>query len=317
MARLLARVRRRIIRMLRRRGIDLEGDDDRQGDWFAEIPVIERLQGASVLGRVATGPRAGQRVLRLGSDPRDQVYTTGGPRHAHIEGFDLHANAAVRAGDDDRLEHLCRYILRPPVAQDALDLTADGKVLLHLRRPWRDGTRAIRFEPSEFLEKLAAIIPRPRTNLLIYHGAFAPRGPAHRNPLAEMLDDGPAPEAKAQSDATASDRPDTPSAQRAEATKGEIESKATRGGNTKRPYFPWAELLRRIFRFDILACPDCGGRLRLVSTLDHPPVVEKILKHLGLPVQPPSPSAARTPAWLPGVREDADCQDQSPPNWAV
>jgi hypothetical protein len=76
----------------------------------------------------------------------------------------------------------------PPVAQDALELTPEGKVLLRLRRPWRDGTRAIRFEPSELLERLAAMGPRPpvlrsspateggRANLLIYHGAFAPRG---------------------------------------------------------------------------------------------------------------------------------------------
>ena len=49
-------------------------------------------------------------------------------------------------------------------------------------RPWRDGTQAIRFEPSEFLERLALIVPRPsvlrsspatedgRVNLLLYHG---------------------------------------------------------------------------------------------------------------------------------------------------
>jgi len=41
-------------------------------------------------------------------------------------------------------------------------VTADGKGVLRLRRPWRDGTRAICFEPSELLEKLAVIIPRPR-----------------------------------------------------------------------------------------------------------------------------------------------------------
>jgi hypothetical protein len=113
-----------------------------------------------------------------------------------------------------------------------------------------------------------------------------------------MLDDAPVREAKAQPDETV---PDTPSRQRAEVTKGE--GKAARVGTNKRPYFPWAELLRRIFRFDILACPDCGGRLRLVSTLEHPPVVEKILKHLSLPIQPPGPLATRTPAWLAGVRE--------------
>jgi hypothetical protein len=66
------------------------------------------------------------------------VVTTGGPRHAHREGFDLHANTAVRAGDRRRLEHLCRYVLRPPLAQDALELPPEGRVLLRLHRPWRD-----------------------------------------------------------------------------------------------------------------------------------------------------------------------------------
>ena len=82
----------------------------------------------------------------------------------------------MSAGDRTRLERRCRYVRRSPLAQDSLELTEDGKVLVKLRRPWSDGTRAIRFEPSELLEKLAAMIPRPRANLLIYHGAFAPRG---------------------------------------------------------------------------------------------------------------------------------------------
>jgi hypothetical protein len=103
----------------------------------------------------------------LGSDPTGPVYSTGGSRHAHSEGFDLHANVSVRAGDNRRRERLCHSILRPPVPQDALELTPDGKVLLHLRRPWRDGTKAIRFEPNEFLEKLAVIVPRRRTNLVM------------------------------------------------------------------------------------------------------------------------------------------------------
>lgn len=74
------------------------------------------------------------------------------------------------------LRRLCRCVLRPSVTQHALECTAEGKVLLRLRRPWRDGTREICFEPNELLEKLAAMIPRPRANLLLYHGAFAPRG---------------------------------------------------------------------------------------------------------------------------------------------
>jgi hypothetical protein len=62
----------------------------------------------------------------------------------------------------------------------------------------------------------------------------------------------------------------------------------------RRRYFVWADLLRRVFALDILACPDCGGRLRLLATIEDRAVVEKILTHLGLPVDLPQPSAART-----------------------
>jgi hypothetical protein len=81
---------------------------------------------------------------------------------ARAGGFDLHAGGAVPTGDRERLEHLARYVLRPPVAQDALERTADGRILLKLRRPWHDGTRALLFEPSELIERLAALVPEPR-----------------------------------------------------------------------------------------------------------------------------------------------------------
>ena len=55
----------------------------------------------------------------------------------------------------------------------------------------------------------------------------------------------------------------------------------------RRRYFVWADLLRRVFALDILACPDCGGRLRLLATIEDRAVVEKILTYLGLPVDLP------------------------------
>lgn len=110
----------------------------------------------------------------MGGAPAAAAAPASGALHAHLDGFDLHAAVAVPAGDRARLEHLCRYVLRPPVAQEALERERDGTLLLRLRRTWRDGTRAVRFSPIELLEKLAAMIPKPRINLLVYHGAFAP-----------------------------------------------------------------------------------------------------------------------------------------------
>ena len=62
--------------------------------------------------------------------------------------------------------------------------------------------------------------------------------------------------------------------------------------------------------------PDCGGRLRLLATIEDRAVVATILTHLGLPVDPPRPSPARTPAWLPGVRAAADHEDHAGGHWA-
>ena len=40
---------------------------------------------------------------------------------------------------------------------------------LELKQAWHDGTRELVFEPLEFLERLAAMTPRPDTNLPICH----------------------------------------------------------------------------------------------------------------------------------------------------
>jgi hypothetical protein len=50
----------------------------------------------------------------------------------------------------------------------------DDRILLTLKTPWADGTRHLIFAPLELLEKLAALTPRPRINLILYHRALAP-----------------------------------------------------------------------------------------------------------------------------------------------
>lgn len=47
--------------------------------------------------------------------------------------------------------------------------------------------------------------------------------------------------------------------------------------------YRWAGLMRRTFGIDVLACPRCGGRLRLVALIDQPATVARILTYLGFP----------------------------------
>ena len=44
----------------------------------------------------------------------------------------------------------------------------------------------------------------------------------------------------------------------------------------------WAELLRKVFALDVLACPECGGRMQIIAFIAQPKVARRILDHLGL-----------------------------------
>ena len=49
------------------------------------------------------------------------------------------------------------------------------------------------------------------------------------------------------------------------------------------------------FGVDVLACPRCGGRLRFVALIDQTSVIQRILRHLGLPTDVPEPRPPRAP----------------------
>ena len=61
----------------------------------------------------------------------------------------------------------------------------------------------------------------------------------------------------------------------------------------------WAKRLKRVFGIDIEACARCGGKLRVIASIEEPEVIAKILAHLErtAPDQYPSelPLGARAP----------------------
>ncbi len=99
--------------------------------------------------------------MTLQTLPPDEPFEPAG----QVAGFSLHAGVAAKAGQRDKLERLCRYVARPPVAERRLSLTGQGKVRYRLKTPYRDGTTHVIFEPLDFIAKLAALVPRPRVNL--------------------------------------------------------------------------------------------------------------------------------------------------------
>jgi hypothetical protein len=61
------------------------------------------------------------------------------------------------------------------------------------------------------------------------------------------------------------------------------------------PRVDWASLLRRSFSVDLLECPKCHGRLRVLAVITEPEPVRRILAHLGMPSDLPPLARARDP----------------------
>jgi len=86
----------------------------------------------------------------------EDVAISQGTRCSSIAGVNLHANVCVPANDRRRLERLCRYVARPPIASERLEQLADGRLRYRLKHRWRDGTTHMVFTPMELMEKVAS-----------------------------------------------------------------------------------------------------------------------------------------------------------------
>jgi hypothetical protein len=262
----LEAVVRRIERHLRRRGLLELGAADADRD----VDSDEALAASAVSGRTAP---AGPQWLRGLVPLAPSALRFDKPLCAALDGFTLHA--ATRAGALDVMgrEALLRYVLRPPIAQERVESRPDGLVRITLKRPFVDGTVAVDMDPLSLLCRVAASVPPPRYHTVKYAGVLA-----HRSRWRPRIAPHPAVPSEITPVVAADVDPTS-------------EPKPRRGG-----YRPWAELLARTFGVDVLACPKCHGRMKLVALIKEPRSIRRFLAALGedtdVPARLPSRGAA-------------------------
>lgn len=105
-------------------------------------------------------------------------------------------------------------------------------------------------EPLDFIARLAALVPPPRVHLTRFHGVFA----AHAALRAAITPGGKGAGAR----------------QRAAPAESSL-SKDVR--------MNWARRLRRVFGIEIERCAGCGGRLKVIASIEEPELIERILAH--------------------------------------
>ena len=129
----------------------------------------------------------------------------------------------------------------------------------------------------ELLGRLVPLVPRPRINLLLYHGVLAPNAPWRREVVAR---------AEPETSPLEPCPPSMPADDQREDAKPD---------RARPKYRAWADLMRRAFEADVLTCPRCGGRMVVLATIEDPVVIRRILTHLGLSMEGGEPLSVRAP----------------------
>jgi hypothetical protein len=271
----------RLEQILRARGRSLDPQQSQDAPALLEdAPGLCACYDAAARGISVSGERAGQPTLRLIVDhhsPPPKPAELDQPV-AEVRGVNVHAKQVVDGRDRPQLERLCRYIARPPLALDRLELRPDGRYEVTLKSPWKDGTRALLFEPHDLLARLVAAIPAPRFHMFRYFGVLS----SHSKLRAEVV---PSP-------------PQDPTRYKAPPTSGDQEllefakdDEGQRQSGRKR----WAWLLGHVFQADVETCPNCGGPMRWAEVADNPQAIHRIMSKHGLQARTPPPPHKPSP----------------------
>ncbi len=269
----LAKIIKRIIKHLQKAKIIVKDENSHFQYQMPDQESFSILQASSITYRFATGPSKGKKALVLKALPDGDHNSTSG-LVAKNSGFSLHAGVATKAQEREKLEKICRYIARPALSEERLSTNVRGEIIYRLKKPWSDGTLAVKFTPMEFMERLAALVPRPKIHLTRYHGVLAPHYKFRKQIVKQVV---------------------------SISSKAKIDSLKSPASNDKKSHakksnrIPWAKLLKRVFDIDITICPKCRGKVRIISAIEDPAVISKILNHLGLPSTPPRLQPARGP----------------------
>lgn len=285
---LLAVIVNRILRYLKKVGlIDSNGDvvqNPMLDELFQHHLSIDMATQASLSSRIAFGPNAGKKVTKIGGGfgYEEEIPLVKGRLCCSMNGFSMHAARAINSRNRKGLEQLISYIARGPFSNNRLELLPNQRVKFELKTRFRDGTSHLLFTYGEFLEKLSALIPPPRSHLVRWSGCFAPNSPYRRKIVLKP-----------------------------NVRKG-FQFKDDDCDNEDKPKnYSWSKLLKRVFKIDVTQCPHCPGTLAAVCSVVEQQQVRRYLKHMGIDHLPPVRGPPRSVQ--PELRYDTDYSDGPSP----
>jgi hypothetical protein len=230
-------------------------------------------------------------------------------------GFSVDAGVCIEAHDRAALERLLRYCARPPFSMERL--RKEGSKLVYRcakqrSEPTSDkrGAKAdeLHLTPLELIDRIAALVPPPRTHRHRYFGVLAPNSPLRAAVTALATPAQAAPVLGA-------------SISTGECAPGVVPMSSALPSQSE-PVLPkraahylWAVLIARIYEVFPLLCPLCGGHMRIIAFITHSAEIRHILNHIGVESAPPHITPARGPPLWEGCDAPVDDGAQGEPDW--
>jgi hypothetical protein len=201
----------------------------------------------------------------------------------HHPGFSAYEGEGVSAGDRAARERLASYLVHARFSLARLHYDRAAGVVAYdpgaSQRSHSNSPFPQRISPLDALAALTAFIPEKGLQLARYYGYYSNKSRGQRQLQSSVA-----------AIAAAASCPD--------ALQDDDFRRFSRRA--------WARLIRKVYLADPLTCPKCSGRLRIISFIENPGVIEKILRHLKfwhLPERSPPPRRSTT------LELDADFHD--------
>ena len=243
-------------------------------------------------------------------------------------GFSVDAGVCIEAHDRAALERLLRYCARPPFAMERL--RKEGAALVYRCAKQHSeltsdkrGAKVdeLMLTPLELIDRIAALVPPPRTHRHRYFGVLAPNSPL-RAAVTAMAQ--PCQQTTVQTGQITTGEGVPTVAPLGNAVQTQPEPVPPKRSPA---HYLWAVLIARIYEVFPLLCPMCGGQMRLIAFITEGAQIRKILDHIGVDSQPPHIAPARgPPLWDDGdaqmgegvaVEPDWDMAAQPSPDYDV
>ncbi|MEN6318919.1 MAG: transposase [Syntrophaceae bacterium] len=190
-------------------------------------------------------------LLAKGKISRETITMLSNWRHS---GFNVYCGNRISPDDATAMENLARCIIRASFSQERMTyLDQEGKVAYTAKacpEP-RSGDRKSTkvFDALDWLVAMCSHIPNRGEQMVRYYGYYSNVSRGKRQEAG---------------------------------TGGAVPYILQSQGDSKAFRKSWARLIQKIYEVDPLTCPKCQGTMRIISSIEDPPVIRAILNHLGI-----------------------------------